>query len=145
MVCGGIKIRAVGGVMSARSSLVLCLTASVSLFIAGCGNDCQSTCNKLYGTKPNCGEESGERGSENYFPGLNRFGEDETKKKRQCMDECELAMKTPGEVGDYRPNEYTPSDVNVELTNDRQAAVWMDCVDSHACEKLAAGYCAPVW
>ncbi len=131
--------------MSARSSLVLCLTASVSLFIAGCGNDCQSTCNRLYGNKPNCGQSSGEKGTESYFPGLVTFGQEPEEKKRQCMNECEGAMEKPGEVGDYRPNEYTPSDVPVSLENDRQAALWMDCVADTSCENLASGYCAPVW
>lgn len=142
---GEIKQGTVGGLMPTRSPLILCLAASLSLFFSGCGNDCQSTCAKLYGTAPNCGDPSGEKGTDSYFAGLNTFGQGREDKTRQCMDECEGALEKPGEVGDYRPTEYTPSDQPVTLENDRQAAVWMDCVESHSCENLSAGYCAPVW
>ena len=131
--------------MSARLPMALCLPAAFALFLSGCGNDCQSTCNKLYGTAPNCGDSRGERGSANYFPGLVDFGESREKKTRQCMDECENALDVPGEVGDYRPTEQTPSDEPVSLENDRQAALWMDCVESHSCENLALNYCAPIF
>ena len=131
--------------MRKRSSLFLGFGLVGALFLGGCGNDCQSTCTKLYGTAPNCGDPRGEKGTESYFVGLVTFGQSRDKKMRQCMDECEGALETPGEVGDYRPTEYTPSDQPVSLENDRQAAVWMECVDSHSCENLAGGYCAPVW
>jgi len=61
------------------------------------------------------------------------------------MDECESALKIPGEVGNYTPNEYTPASEPVTLENDHQAAVWMDCVAETSCEFLDGGYCAPVW
>ena len=131
--------------MLKRSSMFVRCAVAVSLFLSGCGNDCQSTCTKLYGTAPNCGDPSGDPDSENYFRGLVTFGQTREKKMRQCMDECEGALEKPGEVGEYAPTEYTPSDVAVTLENDRQAAVWMECVESHSCENLASGYCAPVW
>ncbi len=131
--------------MPTRSSMMFTLTMAVSLFIGGCGNDCQSTCTKLYGNAPNCGDPSGEKGTESYFAGLVTYGQTREKKTRQCMDACEGALEVPGELGDYAPTEYTPSDVPVTLENDHQAAVWMDCVESHSCENLASGYCAPVW
>ena len=132
--------------MSAHTPLFLSFVAAGALFVSGCGNDCQSSCTKLYGTTTdNCGDARGEKGTESYFQGLVNYGQSREKKNRQCMDECEGALERPGEVGDYSPTEYTPSDEATELENDRQAALWMDCVDSHSCDNLASGYCAPVW
>jgi hypothetical protein len=132
--------------MSAHTPLFLGFVAAGALFVSGCGNDCQSSCTKLYGTTTaNCGDARGEKGTESYFQGLVNYGQSREKKNRQCMDECEGALERPGEVGDYSPTEYTPSDEATELENDRQAALWMDCVDSHSCDNLASGYCAPVW
>lgn len=113
----------------------------VAAWAAGCGPDCQSTCNKLYQTEQ-CGIVSP--------------GQTQSELLSTCLDSCESALGTPGEVGDYDPNEYTPASVSVELQNDKQAAVWMDCVAETSCCLLGAGnecssdnatpgYCAPVW
>ena len=110
------------------SSLALLISAAA--LGSGCGPDCQSTCNKLY-QESECNTQS---------PGRSR---DELLSR--CNQECEDALVVPGEVGDYQPNEYTPSSVAVTLKNDKQAAAWMDCVQETSCEFLNTGYCAPVW
>ena len=102
----------------------------VSAVAVGCGPDCQSTCNTLYQSEQ-CNIQSP--------------GSDQGELLNTCMDACEDALKQPGEVGDYNPTEYTPASVSVTLQNDKQAAVWMDCVSETACEFLESGYCAPVW
>jgi len=105
----------------------LCLLA---IGAAGCGPDCQSTCNILYQSEE-CGIASP--------------GSTQSELLSTCLDACENALEIPGELGRYDPNERTPSSQNVELKNDKQAAVWMDCVVETACENIEEGYCAPVW
>jgi len=110
------------------------MTAGWSLMSA-CGPDCQSTCSKLYSQAGECqftsaGDPDGQK---NYS---------------RCMDECESALAVPGEAGDYNPQEKTPSSQAIELANDQQAAMWMDCVEEKACEKLKTSggrFCAPIW
>ena len=104
--------------------------AVISAVAVGCGPDCQSTCNNLYQSEQ-CNIQSP--------------GSDQGELLTTCMDACESAIGSPGEVGDYNPTEYTPASVSVTLQNDKQAAVWMDCVSETACEFLESGYCAPVW
>ena len=127
--------------MPKRSSQIVLSAVVVSLFLSGCGNDCQSTCTKLYGTTPNCGVPNEAEGTK----GLVQNGESESKKMRQCMTACETGLEKPGEVGDYDPEDPdTPRDVT--LDNDRQVAVWMDCIASNDCSNLeTGGYCRPVW
>jgi len=127
--------------MPKRSSQIVLSAVVVSLFLSGCGNDCQSTCTKLYGTTPNCGGPNEAIGT----IGLVQNGESESKKMRQCMTACETGLEKPGEVGDYDPEDpSTPRDVT--LDNDRQVAVWMDCIASNDCSNLeTGGYCRPVW
>jgi hypothetical protein len=99
---------------------------------AGCGPDCQSTCQKIYGDKPNCGIRSG--------------GDTKDELLTQCEDQCKQALEHPGPVGSsYKPEERNPSHESVELKTDKQAALWMDCVAEHACELLDDGYCAPIF
>ena len=31
-----------------------------------------------------------------------------------------------------------------ELDNEKQAAIWMDCVEQTACEDIDDGFCAPI-
>lgn len=101
--------------------------------LAGCESiDCENTCNKLY--------QSGECG-------LESAGWQQNELLDHCNNECETALKTPGEPrAAYTPDEYTPSnEEDVTFTNDAEVALWMDCVDEKACDLLADGYCAPVW
>jgi len=107
----------------------------IALFASGCGPDCQSTCEKLYASNGECefttaGDPDGQR---NYA---------------RCMDSCSSAIATPGEAGDYNPQEKIPSSQTVELKNDQQAALWMDCIEEKSCENLKTSsgrFCAPIW
>lgn len=110
------------GALAASGSWLMLLTA--------CGPNCQSTCNRLY-QESECNIQS---------PGATR---DDL--VLECNTQCENALEVPGEVGDYNPKEYTPNSVSVELENDKQAAVWMDCIAEQSCELLNDGFCAPVW
>ena len=102
---------------------------------SACGPDCQSTCEKLYSPGGECqfvsaGDPTGEE----------NFGE--------CMKECGNAVLTPGDAGNYNPNEKTPSSNSVKLENDQQAALWMDCIEEKSCELLkttGGRFCAPIW
>ncbi len=112
-----------------RISLILFSGIAFSQLLA-CGPDCQSTCNKLYQT---------------YECGIERPGTTLNERVDRCMDECNLALRKPGKLGDYNPNEETPRSEDINLENDQQAAAWMDCVKNTACENLERNFCAPVW
>lgn len=103
------------------------LTAVVTT--TGCGPDCYSTCGKLY--QEECNFESP--------------GQTQSELLDTCVETCQAALNTPGEVGDYNPYEKQPGDAAITIENDRQAALWMDCIAESACEKLDEGYCAPIW
>ncbi len=111
-------------------TLIGAVLVAVGALAAGCGPDCQSTCNRLYQTEQ-CNIQS---------PGSTQ-GE----LLSTCSEACESALEQPGEVGDYTPNEYTPKSEATVLQNDKQAAIWMDCVATTDCSFLETGYCAPVW
>ena len=68
---------------------------------------------------------------------------------RDCESQCKTALRTPGKPDGYEPNQKTPKNETVVLENDKQAALWMDCVEDHACKYLdpredEGGFCAPV-
>ena len=113
-----------------RLTVILPLGLTALSLVSGCGPNCQATCNKLY-LENECNLTS---------PGMTR---DEL--MSECNNHCEQALDKVGDGGTYTPEERTPSDRSVELENDKQAALWMECVDSHACEHLDDGYCQPVW
>ena len=100
--------------------------------ISSCGPTCQSTCSRLY-SEDQC------------F--IRRAGHvDQTDLRKRCMDECEDALKIPGTVAGYDPYESSGSSINIELENEMQAALWMDCINEQSCERLeSGGFCAPVW
>lgn len=102
---------------------------AVAVTTSGCGPDCYSTCGKLY--LEECNFESP--------------GQTQTELMDTCVETCESALSVPGEVGEYNPFEKQPGDSAITIENDRQAALWMDCIAESACEKLEEGYCAPVW
>jgi len=109
--------------------------AIIALFLApwaaGCGPDCQSTCQRIYGDAPNCDH--------------NSPGETRDELISQCEDHCEQALEKPGPVGNYDPEARTPTPESVTLETDKQAALWMDCVEETACKHLEEGYCAPIF
>ena len=100
--------------------------------LVACGPDCQSTCNKLY-QESECG--------------IERPGTTLTDRLSRCMDECLGAMEKPGELDGYDPlKEPENNSEPPTLDNDKQAAVWMDCVYEASCELLETqNVCAPVW
>jgi hypothetical protein len=109
------------------------LFLSAALANTGCGSTCQSTCNRLY--------QEGGGACNIQSPGATR-----TELLSLCMEECEDALEITGEArADYTPNEYTPADKSIIFKNDKEVALWMDCVANTSCEFLDNGYCAPVW
>jgi hypothetical protein len=115
-----------------RTAVVLSLAILAAAPMSGCGPTCQSTCDHLYGsTGDDCH--------------IERAGTTETELKNTCMEKCEAALETPGELGNYNPDERQGSSAAIVLETDKQAAVWMDCIAETACEDLTKGYCAPVW
>ncbi len=133
--------------MTKRFSTAICILA-LPFGLMACGKDCQSTCTKLYGSGDDCGDPKGDPESDNYIPGL--LGSvSRSEKTSDCMNACNNGLSKPGEVGDYDPyKEIPPAKVGEDaltLENDQQVALWMECVDEHSCEKIAEGFCKPIW
>jgi hypothetical protein len=99
--------------------------------LAGCGPNCQSTCQRIYSTaEDGCG-----------IPIPGRDAEDSIS---DCVAMCEDALQHPGQLGDYDPNTRNTSGEAVTLENEKQAGAWMDCVAEADCRALDDGYCAPI-
>lgn len=102
------------------------------LALVGCGPNCQSTCFQLYGTdQGQCA--------------IERPGRNTDELIGDCLDYCEDALTNNGELGDYDPLTKKGSDVAITLENEKQAALWMECVAESDCGRIDEGYCAPVW
>ncbi len=112
----------------------------VAALSAGCGGpDCQSSCERLYGDGPeDCNLQVPGTTSEEMFG--------------ECLAHCNDAMARNGEIGTYNPNERMTGEVS--LDNEKQAALWMECVEKTACGSpstnganavpgLSTGICAP--
>jgi hypothetical protein len=99
-------------------------------FSAGCGPNCQNTCNKIY-QPSECN--------------IERAGRSQDQLIDRCLDECEGALDNPGELGSYDPANSRGSADEFVLETDHQAAAWMDCVDATACENLQKNFCPPIW
>ncbi len=95
-----------------------------------CNPTCQSVCNKIYNEQ---------------YCSLVRPGKESDELISDCIGYCEEALTEPGELGTYDPYERLSSSTSVTLENEEQAALWMDCVSQQSCERLAQGYCAPIW
>jgi len=107
---------------------------AAALLLPGCGPTCQSTCNRLYNTTgDNCA--------------IEKPGESQSDLTGQCMDTCTDALAVAGEVDGYDPNERQHSGQSASdlLSNEKRAALWMDCVAETSCYDLGDGFCAPVW
>lgn len=113
--------------MPTSRPLVLVLFAAIAA--TGCGPTCQTACSRLYSPQE----------CDIRVPGQ----PDWTDTYRDCVDECELALTLPGELGDYDPDERPTGGESITLDNERQAAAWMDCVEENTCERLNDGYCPP--
>lgn len=104
------------------------------LFTTGCGPDCQSSCEKLWGDGPeSCNMTGAGRNTD-----LQR-----QEVLSECTASCEQALQRNGELGAYDPNVTTGNQEGIRLENEKQAAMWMDCIDEAACDKLEDGLCAP--
>ncbi len=112
-----------------RAILLLTLAGGAALLTA-CGPNCQSTCEKLY-LESECNTQRAGRTSDQLIG--------------KCMENCQNAMKVPGEIGGFSPYEKVGSGQSIEIENEQQAAIWMDCISETACENIAGGMCAPVW
>ncbi|MDP2312307.1 MAG: hypothetical protein Q8P41_05335 [Pseudomonadota bacterium] len=111
------------------------LLVLVAVLATGCGPDCYSSCEKIFG------DSSGE--CDIQIPG--KVGESGRQDMiSQCVSHCERAMRRNGDVGDYTPNERASGDDDISLENEKQAALWMDCVAETSCDNLNSNYCAPV-
>lgn len=108
------------------------LAALLVLLAAGsvaCGENCQSSCQKIYDASE-CGVQIG--------------GETAADLIDDCIDECQVALENTGPMGDYDPNSRRDPLNPKTLTNEKQAAAWMDCVAEATCEDLepsTGGYC----
>ena len=103
---------------------------AVSVFATACGPDCQSSCQKLYGSISN---------GDCNLPTPGSSAEDRTE---SCMDECVYAINRPGNIGSFDPS--TPSSGTVAvLENEQQAALWMDCIAVADCTRISDGQCQP--
>ena len=100
-----------------------------STVMVGCGSNCQAACNYKY----NISECSV------LPPG---WGDRSDELIQMCIAECENALEKPGDVGSYDPDDRNTSGEAVTLENERQAALWMDCILESACERIEQGYCA---
>jgi hypothetical protein len=109
------------------------------LSLLACGPDCQTTCEHIHGDAAGqCDIQPPNTSPENAIA--------------NCANECDAAMREAGAVGAYDPNEQVSSNENIALENERQAALWMECVmgsegdgsDATACEDLERGICAPI-
>ena len=107
--------------------------------IGGCGYNCQETCNHVYADSE-CKVATGQV--------------DENTAIRECSKTCQNALSNTGDIGDYDP--YVPylGGEQPVIENQKQAALWMECVWASApdpgytdgCTLLTAeeGFCAPI-
>ena len=105
---------------------ILIVLIGSGIGLTACGPSCQSACQKAF------------RDSECNIkvPGVT----EQNDLVRDCMRECESALKKTGELDGYNPDEPL-SGQTFTLENEKQAAVWMDCVDEVACDNLDKGVC----
>ncbi len=110
--------------------------AGVAL-LPGCGEDCQSSCARIY-DEAECGVQ---------VPGASI---DDL--RRECVDGCQVALTQPGDMDGYNPYEAVPpvsewEDFNFKDDgNEKQVAEWMNCVAATDCEQLQLdqGLCWPI-
>ncbi len=122
-----------------RETLLFGLMGALGALVGGCGHDCQDTCRHVY-DQAECN--------------IIKPGAKAEDLIRTCIAECETAMSKNGELGDYTPYSHSPAFENLTLANEKQAALWIDCVwdaapdagPSGGCSDLdpATGICAPI-
>ena len=110
---------------------VLALTlVSTAGLLAGCGPDCNTSCDKLFG----------DRNEECRIVVPGRSAQEMT---NSCLAECEGALKVTGEMDGYDPDVRGSGAEDISLKNEQQAAAWMDCIAETSCKDLEDNYCAP--
>ena len=114
----------------------LLLLAGLGATLIGCATDCQTSCEKIW-AETECGKTVQDP---NVY-------DDATREARiaECTTLCRSAMLKHGEAGSYEPNLAVSQSASPCLDNDRQAAMWMDCVEQASCETLAKNVCAPIY
>lgn len=112
--------------------LALLVLPIAGLLAAGCGPTCATSCAKIYGqlADGNCNRSIPGEAQEASFD--------------RCVETCENALATPGDLGNYNPNERNLTGSIPSLDTEKQAAAWMDCIDVASCQTLTDGYCAPI-
>jgi hypothetical protein len=116
---------------------ILLLLPIAALATACSGPTCQSSCERLYGDQPATGDEPAQCNLATLFPDT-----EPAEMMDSCMAHCNDAVARNGEAGDYDPNQRAGA-AEVSLDNERQAALWMDCVEQTSCDLLKTGVCAP--
>ncbi len=111
-----------------RGLLAAGLIAVVSL-AAGCGPNCQSACQRIYNASE-CG--------------LRIPGEDPATSLGTCIAGCEAALDQAGDLEGYDPFDQNTTGASISLDNEKQAALWMDCIETTECSEIDDGYCAPI-
>jgi hypothetical protein len=106
---------------------VLLFALGAAILAAGCGPNCQLVCSKAF-KESECN--------------LSVPGQTQDELFRDCVVECTDALGEPGELDGFDPDTRHTSGESIEVKNEKQAALWMDCVDQTACELLEQGYCA---
>jgi len=108
-----------------RVLAVLVVSGALGAALAGCGTNCQSACSRAFGPDE-CNVQ---------IPGQSAGDTIDA-----CNIECTRALRKTGELGDFDPD--TPAGEKVVLENEKQAAVWMDCVEETSCDNINLGFCA---
>ena len=123
-----------------RLGLTFAFLGAFAALQAGCGENCQSTCDHIY-SESECD--------------VRELGRTADRSIRDCVARCENALQQVGDLGDYDPYVKRPATEKVELENEKQAAAWIDCVwdfapqqgPSAGCvdiDPATGGYCAPI-
>lgn len=98
--------------------------------LTGCGSpvSCQTACQRAFRSNE-CN--------------LRVPGRDQDRLVRDCTRECGRALRETGELGGYDPNDRNSVDRSepFRLQNEKQAALWIDCVIETSCPDLNNGFC----
>lgn len=115
-------------------NLAVAAALGTVLLGSGCGPDCRSSCERLYGSGTNqC--DINASGYEGEAGAAEMIGD--------CTNECEEAMTEAGTAESYDPNSKQGSSKRIEITNEAEAAEWMDCIDVTSCDNIKDGFCMP--
>lgn len=112
---------------------------AATILLAGCQPTCQSTCVHFYSDEE-CGAGPEGKPTEDAI--------------QECIAVCQDALNVPGEEVDPRDRRYNPEftaplEQSHTLSNEKEAAAWMDCVwsfpDDECHDRLDAQYCVKIF